>query len=139
MAKTKALISCTVTTQLIFVFVFAYTKAGFLMMQQSRPPMQLCIRNNIFNCKLSPMDSLQSKMLILSSFLSPIVNCEWRCPLSTTWCGYLSLIVIKPAFCICENKDADQLRRYCAADQRLCFHHIDSAIPLLSKSKILSL
>ena len=22
----------------------------------------------------------------------------------------------KPAFCICENKDADQLRSYCAAD-----------------------
>ena len=27
----------------------------------------------------------------------------------------------KPAFCICENKDADQLRSKCAADQRLCF------------------
>ena len=27
----------------------------------------------------------------------------------------------KPAFSICENKDADQLRSYCAADQRLCF------------------
>ena len=25
----------------------------------------------------------------------------------------------KPAFCICENKDADQLRSNCAADQRL--------------------
>ena len=27
----------------------------------------------------------------------------------------------KPAFCICENKDADQLRSNCAAIQRLCF------------------
>ena len=27
----------------------------------------------------------------------------------------------KPDFCICENKDADQLRSNCAADQRLCF------------------
>ena len=27
----------------------------------------------------------------------------------------------KPAFCICENKDADQLRGYREADQRLCF------------------
>ena len=26
----------------------------------------------------------------------------------------------KPAFCICENKAADQLRSNCAADQRLC-------------------
>ena len=27
----------------------------------------------------------------------------------------------KPAFCICENKDADQLRGNREADQRLCF------------------
>ena len=36
----------------------------------------------------------------------------------------------KPAFCICENKDADQ---------RLCFRYTDSTIPLLSKSEISSL
>ena len=30
-AKTKALISCTVSVQLICAFVFAYAKAGFLM------------------------------------------------------------------------------------------------------------
>ena len=45
----------------------------------------------------------------------------------------------KTAFCICENKDADQLRGDREADQRLCFRHMDSAIPLLSKSEILSL
>ena len=39
----------------------------------------------------------------------------------------------KPAFCICENKDADQLRGNREADQRLCFRYIDSTIPLLSK------
>ena len=44
----------------------------------------------------------------------------------------------KPAFCICENKDADQLRSNFEADQRLCFRHIDSTIPLLSKSDISS-
>ena len=38
----------------------------------------------------------------------------------------------KPAICICENKDADQLHSNCAADQRLCFRYIDSTIPLLS-------
>ena len=37
----------------------------------------------------------------------------------------------KPAFCICENKDADQLCSACAADQRLCFRYKDSTIPLL--------
>ena len=45
----------------------------------------------------------------------------------------------KPDFCICENKDADQLRGEREADQRLCFHYTDSTIPLLPKSKISSL
>ena len=32
----------------------------------------------------------------------------------------------KPMFCICENKDADQLRGNREADQRLCFRYIDN-------------
>ena len=32
----------------------------------------------------------------------------------------------KPDFCICENKDADQLRGNYEAEQRLCFRYIDS-------------
>ena len=40
---------------------------------------------------------------------------------------HLTLVMRKPAFCICE------------ADQRLCFRYIDSTIPLLSKSEISSL
>ena len=51
----------------------------------------------------------------------------------------LSRVMRKPTFCICENKDADQLRGNCEADQRLCFRYTDSTIPLLSKSKVLSL
>ena len=52
-----------------------------------------------------------------------------------------SLVMRKPDFCICENKDADQLRGNREADQRLCFRYTDtgSTIPLLSKSKISSL
>ena len=42
-------------------------------------------------------------------------------------------------FCICENKDADQLRVNREADQRLCFRYIDSTIPPLPKSEISSL
>ena len=45
----------------------------------------------------------------------------------------------KPAFCTCENKDADQLRGNREADQRLCFRYTDSTIPLLPKSEISSL
>ena len=33
----------------------------------------------------------------------------------------MSLFVRKPAYCICDNKDADQLRGNCEADQRLVF------------------
>ena len=39
----------------------------------------------------------------------------------------------KPDFCICENKDADQLRGNREADQRLCFRYTDSTISLLPK------
>ena len=48
----------------------------------------------------------------------------------------MSLVMRKPAFCICENKDADQLRGNHEADQRLCFGYINSAVPPLPKSKI---
>ena len=34
-------------------------------------------------------------------------------------------LVRKPAFCICKNKDADQLRGNREADQRLCFRYKD--------------
>ena len=62
----------------------------------------------------------------------------------TLWPGVLaqadmSCVMRKPTFCICENKDADQLRGNREANQRLCFRYIDSTIPLLSKSEISSL
>ena len=38
----------------------------------------------------------------------------------------MSCVMRKPAFCLCENKGADQLLSNCAADQRLCFRFIDS-------------
>ena len=52
---------------------------------------------------------------------------------------YMNQAMRKPTFFICENKGADQLRSNCEADQRLCFHYMDSAITLLSKSKLSSL
>ena len=45
----------------------------------------------------------------------------------------------KPDFCICENKDEDQLRGNREADQRLCLRYIDSTIPLLPKYEISSI
>ena len=49
--------------------------------------------------------------------------------------NYMSRPMGKQTICICENKDADQLRGNREADQRLCFRYTDSTIPLLlSKS-----
>ena len=42
----------------------------------------------------------------------------------------------KPAFGICEKKDADKLCGNREADQRLCFRYTDSTIPLLPKYEI---
>ena len=42
--------------------------------------------------------------------------------------GHLSHLVGKPTICICENKDADQLRGNREADQRLCFRYTDSTL-----------
>ena len=50
-----------------------------------------------------------------------------------------SRVMRNSTFCICENKDADQLRGNREAEQRLCFRYIASTIPLLSKSEITSL
>ena len=44
-----------------------------------------------------------------------------------------------PDATVCENKDADQLRGHCEADQHLCFRFTDSIILLLPKSEISSL
>ena len=56
---------------------------------------------------------------------------------------YMPMVIIVgyivSAFCICENKDADQLRGNREADQRLCFRYIDSTTHLLSKSEVSSL
>ena len=38
----------------------------------------------------------------------------------------------KPAFCICANKDAYQLRSNHTADQRLCFRYMGSTIWFVS-------
>ena len=42
----------------------------------------------------------------------------------------------KPVFCICENKDANQVRGNREADQCLCFRFLESKVPLLPKYEI---
>ena len=48
-------------------------------------------------------------------------------------------VMRKPVSCICDKKDADELRGNREADQRLCFRYLDSTISLLPKFKISSL
>ena len=52
---------------------------------------------------------------------------------------HMSRVRTNPAFCICENKDADQRRGNREADQRLCVCFTDNTIPLLPKSDISNL
>ena len=52
--------------------------------------------------------------------------------------AHMSRVMRKPAFCICENKDADQLRGNHEADQRLCLRYMVSTMPQPPKSEILS-
>ena len=46
-----------------------------------------------------------------------MIECTWSLTLSK----HISHLMRKPTICICENKDADQLRGNREADQRLCF------------------
>ena len=71
--------------------------------------------------------------IVLNGFALKIVS--FKFPLGDV-SNNLSLVMRKPDFCICENKDADQLRGDREADQRLCFRYMDSTIPLLFKSEI---
>ena len=76
---------------------------------------------------------------IYSVFEFCMLGCDGRHHHDVRTRHQMSRDVRKPDFCICENKDADQLRGNREADQRLCFRHLDSTIPLLSKSEISSL
>ena len=60
------------------------------------------------------------------------------CTMSDRCCNYLRLVMRKLVFCICKNKDADQLCGKRTADQRLCFRCIYNTIHLLPKSEISS-
>ena len=69
----------------------------------------------------------------------------WTQGVFCSFCGALNIykkhsnmsrVVRKQAFCICENKKADQLRGNREADQHLCFRYMNSTIPLLFKSEI---
>ena len=89
-------------------------------------------------CKAAKQKNLQHKFLQRNKQNHPSVIVKYFSKLG--YCmSHLSLVVRKPAFCIWQNKDADQLHGNRETDQRLCFHYSDSTIPLLPKSEISSL
>ena len=67
--------------------------------------------------------TLQSVLVAMSPVLS-----------NSLFLQQMSSIIRKPAFCIYENKDADQLRNNRAADQCLCSPSIDRTILLLIRN-----
>ena len=78
--------------------------------------------------------------------LKTFIQRFYKVVLGLQWTGkdeakhvYLSRGREKTGFCICKNKDADQLRGNREADQHLCFRYTDSTIPLLPTSEISSL
>ena len=66
------------------------------------------------------------------------MSMKWKLGFEVGMYNNLSRVMRKPTFAYAKNKDADQLRGYREADQRLCFRYIDSTIPLLSNSGISS-
>ena len=90
------------------------------------------IRRGIYVAKTKALFSCTDTAGFLRMRLKYAVLCDY----GTTYEPHLENIVF---FCICKNKDAAQLRSNCEADQHLCFHYIDSTIPLLPKYQISSL
>ena len=52
------------------------------------------------------------------------------------YAGFDESGIKKTDFCICENKDSDQLCSYCTTDQRLCFRYTNRTVSLLLKTEI---
>ena len=100
-----------------------------------------CIRSHTATSYNQKMFN-KKKIIEVKNKIYYTINIMLPCPCNVapiTPHFYMSHVVRKPAFCICENKDADQLRGQREADQRLCFCYTDSTIPLLHTYEISSL
>ena len=103
-----ALISYAITAQLICVSVYAYAKImmdWFLMtrLNSYEHQQQIILIGN------GQMFSFNIHQISPVSFL---LNTKQR---------LMNCLMGKSDFCICKNKDADQLRSNCTTDKRLCF------------------
>ena len=113
----------------------------YSLCRENKGPDQLCCYYtvDVHHC-FSHMQNADFLMGLLSySTAVKVINFLHTQIIAVIIMYYMSLVMRKPAFCICENKDADQLRGNREADPRLCFHYIDSTISLLPKYDISSL
>ena len=94
----------------------------------------LCKENNYF--KTVSLNTCRLLLLLwtnLENILLILIFADLELPQN---CAKIGQRKNFPFYGIQKNKDADQLCSNREADQRLCFHHIDSTIPLLSEPKI---
>ena len=115
--------TCIVQSLYIYstIFLFLKSKTSSLL------PTSVAVLPSLLDLVRNPIDRFSHKAAhLLESCLLILLS-------------YMSLVMTKPLYCICENKDTDQLCGNRRADQRLCFCYTDSIIPLLSKSQISSL
>ena len=66
--------------------------------------------------------------------ISMITRISALCSHRISYNQHMSRVMKKTAFCICENKNTDQLCGKREADQRPCFCYKNSTIPLLHQS-----
>ena len=104
-AETKMQISCAVAAQLISALVFA-----------------IRIVQSLYY--LNPKFQASSHLMFL---YSPVCVAPGRKPLRPLLMQVCTVLLTH--ICICGNKDADQLRSICAADQRLCFRYTEKYNP----------
>ena len=123
---------CVVTTQVICAFVFAYAKSRFSHCASHMVFLRLCDKIDPDNT----MDKAGFFANTAGNFEDVVQYNKDNRAFEVQFNLDMSLVMRKPAFCICEKKDADQLRSYREADQRLCFRYMDSTTPLLPKSEI---
>ena len=115
------------------------------MLKLSRMTRKVPLRKSLYNLEVDKPVRMRSLAVLLrfvcknKGFLVSELNKQDIGTIKGMCMNKMSRAMRKPPFCICENKDADQLRGNREADQRLCFRYIDSTIPLLSKSEISSL
>ena len=100
-----------------------------LMIQVEEESYYLCSENKVDDqlcsfCESAPLFSHMQNVGFLMTWL--IIKSKMTIVYYKT-----SRSVRKPDFCLCENKDADQLRGNREADQRLYFRYTDSTFPPL--------